>query len=275
VFLRQTLIEVVNEKIERGGFRFVLFDFDGTISLIREGWQQVMIPMMVDLLAECPNAEPREELQDLVEAYVARSTGIQTVYQMIWLADEVSDRGGKALEPLAYKDIYNELLMARIRQRIEALQSGQADPADWMVPGARQVLENLRTRNCTLFLASGTDHEYMRREAELLGVAQYFNGGIHGATNDYKNFSKKILIDRIIEQHNLAGGEFLTFGDGYVEIEDTKSVRGVAVGVASDEVRRHGVNPAKRQRLIEAGADIIVPDFREQDVLLNWLFAKE
>jgi phosphoglycolate phosphatase-like HAD superfamily hydrolase len=134
------------------------------------------------------------------------------------------------------------------------------------------VLENLRQRGCTLFCASGTDHEYLTVEAELLGVAQYFNGGLHGATNDYRNFSKKILIDRIIEDYHLAGSEFLTFGDGYVEIEDTKSVAGVAVGVASDEARRSGINPTKRTRLIEAGADVIVPDFREQAPLLEWLF---
>lgn len=272
MFLSQTSIEVIREGIERGRFRFALFDFDGTISLIREGWQQVMIPMMVEILAACPRAEPRDHLQAMVEAYVAKSTGIQTVYQMIWLADEVGDRGGIALEPLAYKDMYNEALARRIRERIDDLSSGRAAPADWMVPGAQQVLQNLRARGCTIFCASGTDHEYVRAEAELLGVAHYFNGGLYGATNDYLHFSKKILIDRIIDEHNLGGGEFLTFGDGYVEIEDTKAVQGVAVGVASDEQARQGVDPAKRQRLIEAGADLIVPDFREQDVLLEWLF---
>jgi len=272
VFLRQTQIEILNQQIPRGQFRFVLFDFDGTISLIREGWQQVMIPMMVETLARTPLAEPTPEIQRLVEDYIARSTGVQTVYQMIWLADEVARRRGKALEPLTYKDIYNEMLLARIRQRIEDLQAGRARPEDWMVPGARQLLENLRRRGCTLFCASGTDHEYMTVEAELLGVVGYFDGGLYGAVDDYRNFSKKILIDRIIKDNNLAGSSFLTFGDGFVEIEDTKSVAGVAVGVASDEVRRAGVNPVKRARLIEAGADVIIPDFREQEMLLEWLF---
>jgi phosphoglycolate phosphatase len=272
VFLRQTQIEILNQQIPRGQFRFVLFDFDGTISLIREGWQQVMIPMMVEALARTPQAEPMPEIQRLVEDYIARSTGVQTVYQMIWLADEVARRRGKALGPLTYKDIYNEMLLARIRQRIEDLQAGRARPEDWMVPGARQLLENLRRRGCTLFCASGTDHEYMTVEAELLGVAGYFDGGLYGAVDDYRNFSKKILIDRIIKDNNLAGSSFLTFGDGFVEIEDTKSVAGVAVGVASDEIRRCGVNPVKRARLIEAGADVIIPDFREQEMLLEWLF---
>lgn len=274
MFLKQTSIELIHAGIDRGSFGPVLFDFDGTISLIREGWQQVMVPLLVETLSRTPEAEPVTEIQQLVERYIAKSTGLQTVYQMIWLADEVSVRGGQALAPLEYKAVYNEMLLARIDQRIEDLKAGRAQPEDWMVPGARQVLEGLRQRGCTLFCASGTDHEYLTVEAELLGVAGYFNGGLHGATDDYRNFSKKILIDRIIEDHRLAGSDFLTFGDGYVEIEDTKGAEGVAVGVASDEASRSGVNVAKRARLIEAGADVIIPDFREQQSLLEWLFAR-
>lgn len=231
-----------------------------------------MIPLMVETLARCPHAEASDRLRPMVEQYVARSTGVQTLYQMIWLADEVSDRGGKALEPRVYKNIYNERLAARIRQRIDNLRTGRVRPQDWMVPGARPVLENLRQRGCTLFCASGTDHEYMVAEAQLLGIAELFDGGLYGATDDYRSFSKKILIERIIEDNQLAGPEFLAFGDGYVEIEDARSVAGLAVGVATDEARRQGINPAKRARLIEAGADVIVPDFREQDALVEWLF---
>ena len=36
-------IETIKEYSGRG-FKCALFDFDGTISLIREGWQKVMIP---------------------------------------------------------------------------------------------------------------------------------------------------------------------------------------------------------------------------------------
>ena len=43
-------IEILRPDLPRGRFRSVLFDFDGTLSLIREGWPQVMIPMMVEVL---------------------------------------------------------------------------------------------------------------------------------------------------------------------------------------------------------------------------------
>jgi hypothetical protein len=43
----------------------------------------------------------------------------------------------------------------------------------------------------------------------------------------------------------------------------------LAVGVASDEVRRFGRNIVKRSRLIKAGANLIVPDFSQLSALLK------
>ena len=73
----------------------------------------------------------------------------------------------------------------------------------------------------------------------------------------------------------MPGHELLTFGDGYVEIENTAAVGGLAVGVASNEAERQGIDAWKRQRLIEAGAAIIIPDFREYEVLLDYLDGRE
>ena len=120
-------IEILRPDLPRGRFRFVLFDFDGTLSLIREGWPQVMIPMMVDVLKETSAAEDEPALRAHVEDFVMRLNGKQTIYQMIQLADEVKKRGGQALEPLAYKHRYHELLMARIRGRINDLAVGKSN----------------------------------------------------------------------------------------------------------------------------------------------------
>jgi DUF971 family protein len=74
-----------------------------------------------------------------------------------------------------------------------------------------------------------------------------------------------------VAEQKLGQGGLLGFGDGYVEIEELKRVGGIAVGVASDETYRTGINDWKRQRLIRAGADIIIPDYRERDSLLEYL----
>jgi phosphoglycolate phosphatase-like HAD superfamily hydrolase len=251
-----------------------LFDFDGTLSLIREGWPQVMIPMMVEELRQIGTAESDLDLTAAVEEFVMRLNGRQTIYQMIQLADEVRRRGGQPLEPLAYKHRYHDLLMQRIHGRLKALEEGRATPEEWTVPGSHALLESLRRRGLTLYLASGTDLKYVRHEAELLAVAPYFGEHIYGALDDYRSFSKQMIIERILCDNNLRGEELLAFGDGFVEIEEVKRVGGVAVAVASDEVNRQGVNAWKRKRLIEAGADIVIPEYRQAEALLRYLFAE-
>ena len=265
-------IEVINPAVLRGRFRSVLFDFDGTLSLIREGWPQVMIPMMVDELRATGTAETEAQLTAAVEDFVMRLNGRQTIYQMMQLAEEVRRRGGQPREPLEYKHRYHDLLMARIEGRLKVLASGAATPEVWTVPGSHALLEALRRRGVGLYLASGTDLKYVRREAELLGLAPYFGEHIYGALDEYQNFSKKMIIDRILSAHGLRGVELLGFGDGFVEIEEVKGVGGVAVAVASDEVERRGVNAWKRARLVQAGADVVIPEYRRHEKLLGWLF---
>jgi phosphoglycolate phosphatase-like HAD superfamily hydrolase len=136
------------------------------------------------------------------------------------------------------------------------------------------MLQALKARGVKCYLASGTDEKYVLDEAQLLRLTPYFEG-IYGAQDDYIRFSKRMVIQRIIRENKLSGPEFVGFGDGFVEIEDTKSVDGTAVGVASNEQTREGIDEWKRERLIQAGADLIIPDFRCSDELIKILFPKE
>jgi phosphoglycolate phosphatase len=265
-------IEQVRPGASASRARVVLFDFDGTLSLIRSGWVNTMVPMMVDILLELKTGETREELAVIVEDFVGRLTGKDTIYQMIELADQVTKRGGAPLDPLAYKRMYLDLLWLRIRDRVEALRAGKASPEQYLAPGARRLLETLHARGLRLYLASGTDHSYMKEEADLLDVSRYFGDRIFGALDDYKSFSKAILIKRVIDAAEAKGEEFLCFGDGYVEIENVKQVGGVAVGVASDEPECLKVDEWKRKRLISVGADFIIPNFLAHDEIVSTLF---
>jgi phosphoglycolate phosphatase-like HAD superfamily hydrolase len=272
-YLPGTEIEIIRPALPRGQPHSVLVDFDGTISLIREGWQQVMIPMMVEILSELDPDETERQLTDVVTEYVDRLTGKQTIYQMIELCNQIEARGGTPLDPLTYKHMYLDRLWQRIEGRVVGLKEGRIDPVELVVPGAFQILDRLVDQGVTCYLASGTDQPYVLDEAEALGVASYFSGRIYGALDEYKRFSKAQVIQGILRTHGLKGSQLLAFGDGYVEIEEAKQVGGIAVGVASDEVHRCGINDWKRERLIQAGADVIIPDFREQGILLDVLFA--
>ncbi len=266
------MIEQLRPGVSANSARVCLFDFDGTISVIRSGWMDVMIPMMVEILLDLKTGESEAELRALVEDFVWRLTGKQTMYQMIAFADEIFKRGGKPLDPLEYKKMYLELLHARIRYRLDELRQQKAPPEKYLVPGARELVAALKERGLRLYLASGTDQQYMREEADLLDMARYFDGRVYGALDDFRSFSKKILIQRLIADSEFQGSEFLGFGDGYVEIENIKEVGGVAVGVATAEPECRTVDEWKRGRLAGVGADFIIPNFLERDELLHALF---
>ena len=262
------MIEIVNKNASAARTRVVMFDFDGTISLVRSGWMDVMVPMCLEGLKATKTSETGAELTSVVEEFVWRLTGKETIYQMMALADAIRQRGGKPAEPLAYKKMYLDRLWVRIRDRIEGLRDGSVPPDRYMVPGARELLEYLVERGLELYLASGTDDANVKEEAALLDISRYFKGRIFGAQDDLKSFSKALLVQEILARARFEPDELLVFGDGYVEIEEVKKVGGTAVGVASSEPECIEVDPWKRQRLIDVGADYIIPNFTDPDRLV-------
>jgi len=253
----------------------VLFDFDGTLSLIREGWPEVMVPMFVEMCPALPGETDAQRRQLLYDD-IMRLNGKQTIYQMIQLADRVRERGSQPQEPLWYKKEYLRRLDARIHSRLEGIRAGKVSREDFLVFGSRTLLENLRRRGARMYLASGTDEEFVKKEAALLGLTDYFGACIYGALDNYKSFSKKMVIERILRENDIPGERLLAFGDGYVEIENTKEVGGLAIAVASDEANNGSgrMDEWKRKRLLGVGADIVIPDFRDGDALLKLIFGE-
>lgn len=267
-----TQIEILNPSIARGRVRHAVFDFDGTLSLVREGWQDVMVPMMLEYLSEAAPTESQESLMLTIREFVTRLTGKQTIYQMIELADQIRRRGGEPGEPLEYKHEYLRRLETRIADRVAGLEAGSLEPETLLVPGSIELLDDLKRRGVRMYLASGTDEPFVIREARLLGIDHYFDGGIFGALDNFANFSKKMVIDRIIRENQLHGPELLAFGDGYVEIENTKAVGGIAVGMPTFEAEPVRWDDWKKERLTQAGADLLIPNFVEYRPLLAYLF---
>ena len=252
-------IEIVTPR-DAARIRHAVFDHDGTISILREGWQAVMEPMMVRAILGCaPEEAPddAERVGTMARDYIDRSTGIQTILQMQALEKMVRDFGrvpeSDVLSAAEYKAIYNEALMRNVDARTKRLETGDARPGDFILAGAVEFLTALRERGARLYLASGTDEEDVRREAELLGYADLFNGGIFGSVGDVSKYSKKMVIERIIRENGLSGSELATFGDGPVELRETRKHDGVCVGIASDELHPGLLDLDKRRRLIRAG----------------------
>jgi len=280
-FLDGTEFEVIEPSAVTGraALRHAIFDHDGTLSTLREGWEEVMAPMMVRAVlgpaygatGPAVAADVRREVDELID----RTTGIQTLMQMKGLVELVRKRAFvpdvDVLDEHGYKTIYNDLLLERVHRRLAKIRSGELAREDFHMKNAIPLLAAMRDAGLTLHLASGTDEADVIAEANELGFGEFFDGRIYGSIGVIDHDAKKVVIERIIRENDIAGAQIVTFGDGPVEMRETRRQGGLAIGVCSDEVRRFGFNEGKRRRLIRGGAQLLVPDFSDLPSLLKVL----
>jgi rfaE bifunctional protein kinase chain/domain len=280
-YLADSQIEFISEPIPLGTLQHAVFDHDGTISVLREGWESVMEAVMLEqILGPALATIDEQQYQSVVQhvrRFIDQTTGQQTILQMEALVDLIREYGFVPESDIrcapAYKQIYLAALMQQIHRRFSRLNSGEMQPGDFVIKGAVEFLQALRARGVTLYLASGTDEADVQAEARMLGYADLFDGGIFGAVDSVSKNAKKMVIERIIREHSLTGPQLACFGDGPVEMREARKHGGLAIGLASDEIRRYGLNPEKRTRLLKAGAQFILPDFSQGPRLLDHLFS--
>jgi len=277
-----TEIELCCGSLPLGRIKHAVFDHDGTISTLRQGWEQIMAPVMIKAILgdeyETADETIYHKARNRVLDYINKSTGVQTVVQMEALVEMVREFGAvpadKICDKFGYKQIYNDALMELVNKRIGKFKRGELDINDYTIKGAVEFLMALKQRGVKLYLASGTDRQDVVAESEALGYAELFDGGIYGSVGDIARYSKKMVIEKIMTENNLQGPELAVVGDGPVEIRECRKRDGISVGVASDEIRRHGLEVEKRTRLIKAGSHILTPDFSESKSLLELLFGR-
>jgi sugar/nucleoside kinase (ribokinase family)/phosphoglycolate phosphatase-like HAD superfamily hydrolase len=282
-YLDETEIEIIRDLPKDPVIKYAIFDHDGTISTLREGWEDIMAPMMIRAISgdkyHDSDQNVYHKIETRVHEFIDKTTGIQTLMQMKILLDLIREfelvPEDQILDEFSYKEIYNNDLMRMVKEREKKLKRGELSVEDLTIKNVLPLLRKLHQAGIKLFLASGTDEEDVKNEAALLGYDGLFEGGIFGAVGDINKEAKKIVLDRILDK---IGGhdnrQMITFGDGPVEIRETHKRGGITIGVASNELKRFGLNRIKRTRLIKAGADIIVPDFTQSAELLKLLNIK-
>lgn len=279
-YMEDLEIEIVSYLPARQHITQAIFDHDGTLSTLRQGWEQVMEPVMIRAILGPRYADADETLYHRtvtrVRDFIDQTTGIQTLTQMEGLVAMVRAGGcvpeAEIRDASGYKAIYLEALMTRVRQRLAKLARGELAPEDFTVKGAVAWLHRLHAAGVRLYLASGTDQADVRAEAAALGYAHLFEDRIYGAEAGVRTEAKKRVLERLLATIGPAGsGQVVAFGDGPVEIRETRKMGGLAVGVASDEIRRFGLDTGKRARLIRAGADLVVSDFSQGERLWGLL----
>jgi phosphoglycolate phosphatase-like HAD superfamily hydrolase len=279
-YLDGTEIEIVNKWDHQPQIEHAIFDHDGTISTLREGWELIMAPMMIKAILGEKYLDADESLYQKVkersDEFIDKTTGIQTLVQMKGLIELIREFGcvpeDQILDEFGYKQIYNDELLIMVKLREEKFAKGELSLEDFTLKNAVPFLQKLHDAGIKLYLASGTDEADVKSEAKVLGYDHLFQGRIYGAVGDINKEAKKIVLDRILDSiGESALGKVATFGDGPVEMRETNKRGGISIGVASNELRRYGLNINKRTRLIKAGADVIIPDFSQLPQLLDLL----
>jgi len=282
-YLQNTEIEIIHRWDEIPVIEYAIFDHDGTISTLREGWEAIMAPVMIKAILGDKYQDADESMFHKVKIRVAefidKTTGIQTLVQMKGLVELIKEFGcvpaEEILDEFGYKQIYNDELLKMVKEREQKYKRGELSLHDLTMKNVIPFLQKLHNSGIKLYLASGTDVEDVASEARVLGYDHLFGGRIYGAVGDVSKEAKKIVLDRILDTIGAsASAKVVTFGDGPVEIRETKKRGGMTVGVASNELRRYGLNESKRTRLIKAGADVVIPDFSQISQLLGLLNIK-
>jgi phosphoglycolate phosphatase-like HAD superfamily hydrolase len=249
---------------ERQQVTEVVFDFDGTLSWIRHGWPRMMLGLFRRHYPACGISDVALR-ERFFEGIVFGMNGQPTIQQMTSYADAVRECGGPEYDPEALRSEFQAELDAAILRRVDAIRAGKKERDAYVVHGAQELLEFLQGKGLRLWILSSSLQHRVREEAEILGLSGYFGDRIFGSTGDPRNFSKARVFEEILRRADVGGERILSFGDGPVEIRDTRSLGGIAVGVCTDEDDNGSgvVEPGKRSILLNAGAQVILPDFRD------------
>ncbi len=248
----------------------VVLDFDGTLSWLRHGWPELMCEIFEPYLPASA-IEPRREVRELLLDDILSLNGKPSIHQMIRCAEILRARGGRPPAPEALLHEYQRRLDLVIEERTAMIRSGRVPREHFVVCGARSFLENLLERGMTLVILSGTVEHRVKEEAALLDLKRYFGEHIYGGTADAAQSSKRAVMGRLLVGERITGEHLLAIGDGPVEIEVAKELGGLAVAVATDEENNGSgkADPHKYRQLVAAGADIVIPDFRDGATLLE------
>ena len=266
----QLQIELLPSFQPRPRATHVVFDFDGTLSWIRHGWPEVMQTVMTDRIP-LRDGETPKELRDWLFGTMYNYNGRPTAVYMDAMRDEIQERGGEA-DHSEMLEAFLVALDALAQQRINKISNGACAPDDYLVFGARKLVNLMTTRGLKSIILSGNPNDQVNREAELLGIADYCEGHIYGHV-DANSFSKQSVMEKLMAEEKFTGENLIAIGDGGAEIKAARALGGLAVAICSDEnVNGSGtVDPHKRDTLLAAGADAVIADYREPEALLGIL----
>lgn len=251
--------------------RLAFLDFDGTLSLLRAGWLPIMRGQMFRALRPLGDSESDGELKAKIECWIQENNGKPTWRQMERLHLEIKRRNGASQGWESHLEEFTDLLMQRVNPLKRQLRERLLDPTAVCMPGAHTLLEQLGDNGLELHLVSGTTLEHVLEEADLLGLAPFFDNRIHAPGPENPQFSKEqVLVSLVPDPAERAN--VLAIGDGPVEITLVSRNGGLAIGVARSE-DHDGIDPEIGTLLERCGAHGLVPDFTQAREFTEWVLS--
>lgn len=247
-------IEIINHKKTK--ILAAMIDWDGAISLIREGWQRIMQEYIANFIS---SGLPQKNDYLWAQSFIKKTLGENTVEQMLGMIEKAEQNGRNDI-PVSYSEKmalaeehrkkYREILEKEVRGK--RIKTAKKNPDKFIVRGMKYLLEELKKRNIKIFVASGSEQEGkggIEEEAETLGLKHYFEA-VFGYNGSISPYNKENVVKWILNKYNLDPLQLLVVGDGPKEMKVGKKFGAVTIGLISNNVTR--------KILLDSGADFIV-----------------
>lgn len=213
-------------------FRFVIFDFDGTIADTRRGVFDSIIYALTSYGYEVPE---EDELNFFLGPPLFES------FQKLTSCDD-----NRAEELTAkYRELYRDNAMYRLH----------------LFDGVREMLDEMKKAGIHLAIASSKPEKFFAKLLEHLGITDFFDV-VCGASFDDIHNTKQAIIARAMNELGAEKDKTLMVGDRVFDIDGAKQngIKSAGVVFGSDYT----------EELITAGADFIVKTTKDllKEVLL-------
>ena len=231
----------------------LVFDLDGTLSLIRHGWQSVMAGVMTEALAE--SMPGRAGLPEFARTVVDATNGSPVVRQMEALSEQATASGGAAIDAPAWARVYQDRMQATMDSRKVSIP-----PESLLVPGAAIFVARARRAGFACALVSGSSAANVESDLAFLDLDAMFDGLVRSPLDPAapNSFSKEQVFRDLMAECGVRS--LVAFGDGPGEIRAAVASGGKGVGVAHTP-GTGAIDAALSASLSKAGASLVVADF--------------
>ena len=242
--------------------KYAMIDHDGTLSLLRKGWQPIMHAFWQEIYQVIFPAKMLEETQ--LNSLTTSTTGMPTLRQMEIFKDKYLQGAsiglGKYADPVFLKNEFVKRLEEVVNKRKAEILADSSKAGGYRLPDSLKLLNFLTSRGIHLHLASGTDERSVLLDTELLGYSQFFGENIWGARELDWDAKEAVLSEW--KEKGAKSGQVMVIGDGPREIEAALTSAVLRIGVVMDEENPLKPDMNKAQSLIEAGANGLVLSYR-------------